>query len=128
MIDREGRILFGSLLLLVLALAGSIVVDRQFGVAVRDRPLLSFLLVAGIAVALPHLYLAATDDGDRFRSRLRFAAITTAAFALAFTAEAEGIGYLLIAGIGTGSIVALVCYEIFAEYGAGTDDSVTRVS
>lgn len=128
MIDREGRIVFGSLLSLVLALAGSIVVDQQFGIAVRERPVLSFLLVAGIAVALPHLYLAVTDDEDRFRSRLRFAAVTTAAFALAFTAEAEGVGYLLIATIGTGSIVALVCYEILAEYGAENDDSVTRIS
>lgn len=128
MIDREGRIIFGSLLLLVLALAGSIIVDRQFGIAVRDRPVLSFLLFAGIVVALPHLYLAATDEEVRFRSRLRFAAVTTAAFALAFTAEAEGIGYLLIAATGTGSIVALVCYEVLVEYGDGTDDSVTRVS
>jgi hypothetical protein len=128
MIDREGRILFGSLLLLVLALAGSIVVDRQFGMAVRDRPGLSFLLFAGIAVALPHLYLAVTDDEDRRRSRLRFAAITTAAFALAFTGEAEGGAYLLIAATGTGSIAALVCYEVLVEHGAGTDDSVTGLS
>ncbi|WP_226481027.1 hypothetical protein [Natrinema amylolyticum] len=129
MIDREGRVIFGSLLLVVLALAGSLVADRQFGVAIRDRPLLAFLLFAGVAVALPQLYLAVTDDdADRSRSRIRVAAVATATFAIAFAADADGGRHLLIALIGTGSIVALVCYEILLEYRTASDESVTTVS
>ncbi|WP_222920089.1 hypothetical protein [Natrinema sp. SYSU A 869] len=129
MIDREGRVIFGSLLLVVLALAGSIVVDRQFGVAIRDRPLLAFLLFAGVAVALPQLYLAVTDDDeDRSRSRLRFAAVAMATFAIAFAADADGGRHLLIALIGISSIVALVCYEVLTDYRTTSDESVTRVS
>ncbi|QCS43807.1 hypothetical protein [Natrinema versiforme] len=133
MLDREDRIIFGSLLLLVLALSGSLVVDRQFGLGIQDWPLLSYLLFAGVAVALPQLYLAVTDgersrNGDRSRSRLRFAAVATAAFAIAFAADAEGLAHLVIGLIGSGSLVALVCYEVLTDYRAESDESVTRVS
>ncbi|ELY71492.1 hypothetical protein [Natrinema versiforme] len=133
MLDREDRIVFGSLLALVLAIAGSLVVDRQFGLGIQDWPLLSYLLFAGVAVALPQLYLAITDDetarsGDRSRSRLRFAAVATAAFALAFAADAEGLAHLVIGVIGSGSLVALVCYEVLTDYQSASDESVTRVS
>jgi len=63
MIDRDGRVVFGSLLVFVVAVAGSIVVEQQTGVALRDRPLLAFLVFAGIGVALPQLYLAVTETG-----------------------------------------------------------------
>lgn len=130
MIDREGRVIFGSLLVFVLALGGSIVVERQFGIALRDRPLLSFLLFAGVAVALPQLYLAATGDGDRSRSRLRFAAVGTAVFAVAFATDADGVQYLLIAGIGTGSLLGLLGYEALSGYhtmSEGGDGPVLRL-
>jgi len=54
MIDRDGRVVFGSLLVFVVAVAGSIVVEQQTGVALRDRPLLAFLVFAGIGVARSH--------------------------------------------------------------------------
>ncbi|MFC6766546.1 hypothetical protein [Natrinema soli] len=122
MIDREGRVVFGSLFVFVVAVAGSIVVERQTGVALQDRPLLAFLVFAGIAVALPQLYLAVTETGPHSRSRLRFAAVATAVFAVAFADDASGARYLLIAAIGTGSILGLLCYETLEGYRAVSDE------
>ncbi|WP_226040410.1 hypothetical protein [Natrinema sp. DC36] len=122
MIDREGRVVFGSLLVFVVAVAGSIVVEQQTGVALRDRPLLAFLVFAGIAVALPQLYLAITETGPHSRSRLRFAAVATAVFAVAFADDASGARYLLIAAIGTGSILGVLCYEALEGYRAVSDE------
>ncbi|QLK24975.1 hypothetical protein HYG81_12755 [Natrinema zhouii] len=122
MIDREGRVIFGSLLAFVVIVSGSMVVERQTGVALRDRPLLAFVLFAGIAVALPQLYLALAEPGPRSRSRLRFAAVTTAVFAVAFADDASGTRYLLIAAIGTGSILGLLCYEALEGYRAVSDE------
>lgn len=120
MIDREGRVVFGSVLAFVLARAGTIVADRQFGTALRDAPLVTFLLCAGVAVALPQLYLAYVGDGVDPRSRLRFVAAATAAFAVAFAADADGTRYLAIATIGTGSLLAVLCYEALTGYRAAS--------
>ncbi|WP_254522610.1 hypothetical protein [Natrinema caseinilyticum] len=124
MLDREGRIVFGSFLLFVLVRAGSLVGERQFGVALRDRPLPSLVLFAGVAVVLPQLYLASTDGdtGPTSQSRLRFAAIATAAFAVAFADSAAGLQALLIAAVGVGSILGLLCYEAFDGYRASSAD------
>ncbi|MFA9503285.1 hypothetical protein ACERIM_10935 [Natrinema sp. H-ect1] len=122
MIDREGRVLFGSLLVFVLAVAVSVVLEGQFGVSLRDGPVVAVLLFAGVAVAIPQLYLAATDATIRPRSRLRFAALATAVFAVAFAAEAEGLRELVIATIGTGALLALVCYEGVTGYRAAGGD------
>ena len=84
MLDREGRVVFGSFLLFVLVRAGSVVLERQLGIALRDRPVPSLVLFAGVAVALPQLYLAFTGDELNAQSRLQFAAIATAAFAVIF--------------------------------------------
>ncbi len=122
MLDREGRVLFGSLLAFVLAVAVSVVLEGQFGVSLRDGPVVAVLLFAGVAVALPQLYLAATDAPIRPRSRLRFAALATAVFAVAFAAEADGVRELAIAAIGISALLALVCYEGLAGYRAAGGD------
>src|SRR6056297_1829614 len=122
MIDREGRVVFGSFLAFVLLIACSVVVERQTGIALRERPLVSFLLVGGVAIALPQLYLAYTETGARSRTRLRFAAVTTAVFAIAFADDAAGVRYLLLATIGTGALLGLLCYEALSGYRAVSDD------
>lgn len=127
MIDREGRIVFGSLLLLVLILAVSIIAERQFGFVLHDRPLLSFLLFAGVAVAAPQLYLAATDDEVSRRSRLQFAAVATAVFATVFAGNADGLTYLVIATIGACSVLGIVTYELFLGYRASSEESPVQV-
>ncbi|ELZ15156.1 hypothetical protein C477_18250 [Haloterrigena salina JCM 13891] len=130
MIDRDGRIVFGSLLALILVLTVSIVVEEQFGVGLREYPVLSFLVFAGLALAVPQLYLAATDDetadDDPTRSRVQFAAVATAVFALAFADDASGISYLVIAGIGSGAVIALVCYEALRWHHGSSEGSLSQ--
>ena len=118
MIDREGRVILGAFLAFVIAVATSIVIERQTGFTLHGRPLFAFLLFTGPAVVLPQLYLARTDVEPGPRSRVRFAAIATAAFAVAFADEATGSYYLLLAVIGTGSLLGLICYEALVEYRA----------
>ena len=131
MIDRDGRIVFGSLLSLVLVLTVSIVVEEQFGVGLREYPVLSFLVFAGLALAAPQLYLAATDDGtgddDSARSRIQFAAVATAVFALAFANDASGVSYLVIATVGSCSVVGLVCYEALRWYQGSSEGGLSQV-
>ena len=127
MIDRDGRIVFGSLLLLVLVLTGSIVADNQFGVALGDYPVLAFLVFAGVALAAPQLYLAATDDEVPTRTRVQFAAVGTAVFALAFVDDATGVRYLVIATIGACSVVALVGYEALRWHRRTSEGSPSQV-
>jgi len=122
MIDREGRVVFGSFLAFVLLVACSAVIERQTGIALRKEPLVAFLLVGGVAIALPQLYLAYTEGGARSRTRLRFVAVTTAAFAVAFADDAAGARYLLLAAFGTGALLSLLCYEALSGYRTVSDD------
>lgn len=126
MIDRNGRIVFGGFLLFVLVLSGSIIVDVQFGLELRDYPLLSFLLFAGMAIAAPQLYLAVTDDDVPPRTRVQFAAIATAVFAIVFAGSVDDFRSLLIAAIGTGALFGLVCYELLVGYRDSSEESPTK--
>lgn len=127
MIDRDGRIVFGSLLAFVLILSASLVVEFQFGIELREFPFLSFLVFAGVAVAAPQLYLAATDDAVPARIRIQFATVATAVFATVFAGNATGIRYLLIATIGGCAVVGLVGYELLTGYRDSSEESATRV-
>ncbi|SEW21280.1 hypothetical protein [Natrinema salifodinae] len=116
MLDREGRVVFGSFLMFVLAITGATVVGSRFDVALGDWPLVSLLLFAGVAVALPQLYLARIGAAATPRSRVRVAAVATASFAVAFAADAEGVRHLLLAAVGTGALLSAFCYEGLAGY------------
>ncbi len=126
MIDRNGRIVFGALLVLVLILTVSAIAEFQYGFELSDYPLLSFLLFAGVAVVAPQLYLAMTDDHVPPRSRIQFAAVTTAVFAIVFAGIADGVRSLLIAAIGTCALFGLISYEVLIGYRATGDESPTR--
>lgn len=125
MLDRTGRVVFGSFLAFVLVLTIGVVAESQFGVSLADYPFLSFLLFAG-AVATPQLYLAVTDDEVPTRGRVQFAAIATAVLAVAFAATADGVRYLLIATVGACAITGLVWYELLVAYRASSDESGTH--
>ncbi|SER53765.1 hypothetical protein [Natrinema salaciae] len=133
MFDREGRVISGSFLVIVLALAGSAVAENQLGIGLHDRPFPSFLLFAGVAVVVPQLYLAFTgdrdggSDGDRSRTRLRFTAIATAVFAAAFAAEADGLAHLAIGTLGAGSLLGLLCYEALETYQTASEGRVIQL-
>ncbi|MDQ2052551.1 hypothetical protein RBH26_19000 [Natronolimnohabitans sp. A-GB9] len=125
MLDRTGRVVFGSLLALALVLTGSVVVEEQFGVGLQAYPFLSFLVFAGIAIAVPQLYLAATDEGST-RSRVQFATVGTAVFAVAFAGDVDGIQYLLIATAGAVAVIGLVCYELLRWHRITSDGTPTQ--
>lgn len=127
MIDRDGRIVFGAFLLFVLVLAGSVLVELQYGVALRDDPVASFVVFAGIAVAAPQLYLAAADDQVPARIRIQFAGVATAVFAIVFAGNATGVRYLVIAGAGAVAIFGLVSYELLTWYRDSDDGGAVRV-
>ncbi|QFU81665.1 hypothetical protein [Natronorubrum aibiense] len=127
MIDRNSRVVFGSLLVFVLVLSGSIIVEFQFGLELRDYPVVSFLLFAGVAVAAPQLYLAATDDTVPSRTRIQFAAVATAVLSIAFAGTTAGARSLLITTIGAGAVFGLVCYELLASYRGAGDESPSNV-
>ncbi|QSW97767.1 hypothetical protein [Haloterrigena alkaliphila] len=127
MIDRDGRIVFGSLLAFVFVLTGSVVAERQLGVGLREYPVLAFVVFSGVAIVAPQLYLAATDDEVPPRARIQFAAVGTAVLAVAFAGEATGIRYLLIAGAGACSVLGLVWYELVTWYRSSSEGTAPGV-
>ncbi|THE64428.1 hypothetical protein D8Y22_13505 [Salinadaptatus halalkaliphilus] len=127
MLARDTRVILASLAALGVALAAALALESAFGVAVLDQPLLSFLLVAGLAVLAPQLYLAATDDDISPRTRVRVGVILLGLFALGFAdpepgrglavfGDLEALQHVLILVIGAGAFVALVCYEFVAGF------------
>ncbi|APX97151.1 hypothetical protein [Natronorubrum daqingense] len=122
MLDRDGRVVFGSLLAFVVILGGSTLIEGQFGVSLFDQPLLAFVVFAGVAIAAPQLYLAVVDDDPWARERVQFATVTTAVLAIAFGADAEGGYYLIISTIGACSLLGLVAYEVYRWHRLTVDE------
>lgn len=122
MIDRDSRIVFGSLLVFVVALTGSNIAEHQFGTSLHDHPVLSFLVFGGVAVVGPQLYLAATAEEPWSRERVQFVTVSTAVFATLFAADAAGMWYLILASVGACSLFALVCYEVFRWHRMTVDE------
>ncbi|MEY7851943.1 hypothetical protein AB7C87_22385 [Natrarchaeobius sp. A-rgal3] len=130
MLSRENRVIVGSFVLLVIAVAALAVVEVAFDVPIGQQPLLSYLLVTGLVVVTPQLYLAATDDDISARTRVRFTALAIGAFALWFAghatyqvewgalleAEPAVLQEVAILAIGTAAVLGLVCYEFVAGY------------
>ncbi|RQG98859.1 hypothetical protein EA472_16200 [Natrarchaeobius oligotrophus] len=142
MVSREDRVIAGSVVLLLAVATGLVVLNAATGVMPTEQPLVAYLLVTGLAIVGPQLYLAATDDDVSPRTRVRFAAIALGAFALLFAdvsaverglatgsiVEREALQHLAIAAIGGGGFVALVCYEFVAGYRSHADGGSTIVS
>ncbi|WP_137291351.1 hypothetical protein [Natronorubrum halophilum] len=123
MLSHENRVILGSIILLVLAVLGAVVVDTYLGISLGANPVLSFLVFAGIVVVAPQLYLATTDEDVSPRSRVRFAVIATGVFAAMFAGNAEGLESRIILTIAGGAFVGLVCYEFFAGYRSSSNES-----
>ncbi|APW96559.1 hypothetical protein CHINAEXTREME_01695 [Halobiforma lacisalsi AJ5] len=140
MVSRENRVIVGSFVLLVAAIALLTTIDRYLGVSLDQHPLPAFLVVVGVAVVLPQLYLAVTtpDDGEEVspRARVRFAAVAIAAFAVMFAGgtitgladltggaleDPETLQHLAILSVGALALVALVGYEFLDGYRSGSD-------
>lgn len=122
MVSRENRVILGSFLLFVAVAAGIVVAELQWGVSVGDSPLLAYLLVAGVAIVLPQLYLAATDDDVAPRHRLWFAVVAAVAFAFVTVPEAAGLQRASIYAIAGTVFLGAVCYEVVTGYRASRAD------
>ncbi|EMA42326.1 hypothetical protein [Halobiforma nitratireducens] len=133
MVSRENRVIAASFVLLVIAIGVLTAIDSALEVSLGEHPLPAFLVVVGIAVVLPQLYLAATtpDDGEEIspRARVRFAAVAIAAFAVLFASDvlltgvgaapledAETLQNLVILGIGGLAVLGLIASEFLAGY------------
>ena len=127
MISRENRIIGASLaLLFVMVLFVLPVAEDVLGLALSDQPLAAFVLFAGLAVLGPQLYLARTDEDVSPRTRVRFAVVVTAIFALTFAepgavdwsegtalfADLEVFQHAVLVVVAVGSLVGLVCYTV----------------
>ncbi|NGM68251.1 hypothetical protein G6M89_04375 [Natronolimnobius sp. AArcel1] len=133
---RENLVILSSLaLLVVLVLVGLPLLEDMTGFSINAYPLPGFLLVTGLAIVLPQLYLASTDTAVSPRSRVRFAVIATGIFALGFAGgtypeaaleapleNLESLQGLVILVIGAGAFLGLVCYEFLAGFRSESTD------
>ncbi|SDQ27399.1 hypothetical protein [Natronobacterium texcoconense] len=133
MVSRENRVIAGSFVLLVTAIAVLTAIDSYTGVSMGEHPLPAFLLLVGFAVVVPQLYLAATNGGESDdispQARVRFATVAITAFALLFASDVlltgfeanpledvEALQNLLILAIGAVSLLVLLGYELVSGY------------
>ncbi|ELY42717.1 hypothetical protein [Natronorubrum tibetense] len=122
MVSRENRVILGSFLLLVVAAAAITATEQWLDLRYGDNPFLAFLLFAGLAVAVPQLYLARTDTDVDPRSRVRFAVIATMVFAAMFAESTDELQSQLILAIAGGAFLVLVAAEFVLGYrGSATD-------
>ncbi|WP_293030200.1 hypothetical protein [Natronococcus sp.] len=123
MSSRENRAILASFGVFVFALAGIAVLEGALGIPVGDGPLAA--LAFAVAIVLPQLYLARTDDEVAPRTRLGVAAVLMGLFALGFVAVPTGTPSLLLFGV-AGIALVIVCWrEIRTAYreSIGTDDA-----
>ena len=111
MVSRENRVLIGSLLLVWLAT--TVIVLTGIGV---ESAVVTFLVLAGLGIVVPQLYLAVTDDGVPGRQRIRIAAVLSLVIAMFGFSGADPGERLLIAGLVAALLIALVAYEFTAGY------------
>ncbi|MFU8866645.1 hypothetical protein [Natronococcus sp.] len=120
--SRENRAILASFGLFVLALGGLAVLEGTLGVPVGDGPLAA--LAFAIAIVLPQLYLARTDDEVAPRTRLGVAAVLAGLFALGFAAAPTGTPSVLLFGAAGLALLVVCRREIRAAYreSIGSDD------
>ncbi|WP_290814265.1 hypothetical protein [Halovivax sp.] len=117
MSSREDRVIVATIALFVLSLLILSYAEYAFAVDI-DRPIVAYLLFAGVAVVGPQLYLAATSDDVPSRTRVRFAVLASLVLAIVFGGTSTWEERLVVA-IGVGGYVAYVGYEAVAGYRSG---------
>ncbi|NKE34288.1 hypothetical protein GWG54_00385 [Natronococcus sp. JC468] len=123
MSSRENRAILAAFGLFVLVLAGLSVLEGTFGVPVGDGPLAA--LAFAVAIVLPQLYLARTDDEVAPRTRLGVAAVLAGLFAIGFVVAPTGTPSLLLFGAAGIALLVVCRREIRAAYreSIGNDDA-----
>lgn len=123
MSSRENRAILAAFGLFVLALAGLSILEGRLGVPVGDGPLAA--LAFAVAIVLPQLYLARTDDEVAPRTRLGVAAVLAGLFALGFVAAPTGTPSLLLFGAAGLALLVVCRREVQAAYRESIDGDDT---
>ncbi|WP_207590464.1 hypothetical protein [Halomontanus rarus] len=127
MVSRENRVILGSFLLVPVVFAGVAVAELWLGIPFGAYSLLAFLTFAGVAVALPQLYLAKTDTEVDPHSRMRAAVLATVIFAAVFADTSDPLQRRLIIGTAGAAFLGLVGYEFYTGFrDSGTDTPLAR--
>lgn len=108
---QENRVLLTSTTLVALLVIIVAVTGLSEGSAV-----LVLLVVAGVGVLGPQLYLAATDEDIAPRTRIRVGVLVTLVFAWGLYSTADPAERPIVAAIGAVLFLALVGYEFVAGY------------
>jgi hypothetical protein len=122
MSSRENRAILASFGVFVLALAGLAVLEGRWGRAATESPVVGFLVLVGIPIVLPQLYLARTDDEIPSRIRLWLVAGVSGLYALQDGSVAGRSQDLLVLGIAGATLALAFWYEARAAYRASVSD------
>ena len=118
MVSRENRVLLGSLFLVWLA----ITVVGLTGIG-AESAVLVFVVLAGLGIVVPQLYLAVTDDDVPGRQRIRIAAVLSLVIAMLGVSGADPTERRIIAGLVAALLLAVVAYEFAAGYRSNAVES-----
>ena len=110
-VSHENRVLLVSTGTVLLVLVAVAVADIG-----GESALLTALVLAGVGVLAPQLYLAATDDEVNPRTRVRVGVLVTVVLLWGQWSVAADAVKPLVAGAGVALLVGLVAYEFWAGY------------
>lgn len=129
MSSRENRAILAAFGLFVLVFAGLSVLEGRWGHAATESPVVGFLVLVGIPIVLPQLYLARTDDEIPPRSRLWLVAGVSGLYALQAEGAAGRSQDLLVLGVAGAALALAFWYEARGAYrGSVGDEDATNAS
>lgn len=112
MLSRENRVLLGAMVLVVIVFIVLEWLSTSVGLEGLAGPLAGFILVVGLGVAAPQLYLAKTDSSREPATRLRIVVFLTVVFAFMFALGASAFEQLVILGLTGLLVVGWFGYEL----------------
>ncbi|ELY50536.1 hypothetical protein [Natronococcus jeotgali] len=122
MSSRENRAILAAFGLFVLALAGLSVLEERWGHAATESPVVELLVLVGIPIVLPQLYLARTDGEIPTRSRLWLVAGVSGLYALQAEGAAGRSRDLLVLGVAGAALALAFWYEARGAYRRSVGD------
>lgn len=119
MVSRENAAILAAFALFVVAVAAT--TAAGYG----SNLLIGVLLVPGIVILLPQLYLALTDRESDVpaRYRIRFGVLVTILYAGGAATTASGLERTTLQVVAAGLLVALLAYEVVAGYREATRET-----
>ncbi|AGB36238.1 hypothetical protein [Natronococcus occultus] len=120
--SRENRAILAAFGLFALVLVGLSVLEGRWGHAATESSVVGFLVLVGIPIVLPQLYLARTDDEIPTRTRLWLVAGVAGLYALQAGSVAGRSQDLLVLGIVGATLALAFWYEARAAYRASVSD------